>query len=36
MTKRADLAERDLRFKRIREAMEQGGLAALVVAQRWP
>jgi Xaa-Pro aminopeptidase len=31
MTKRADLAERDLRFKRIREAMERGGLDALVV-----
>ena len=32
MTQRADLAERDIRFKRVREAMEQEGLVALVVA----
>ena len=32
MTKRADLAERDMRFRRIREAMKQEGLDALVVA----
>jgi Xaa-Pro aminopeptidase len=32
VTKRADLAERDVRFKRIREAMEREGLEALVVA----
>ena len=32
MTKRADLTERDMRFKRTREAMEQEGLDALVVA----
>ena len=32
MAKQADLAERDLRYKRVREAMEQAGLDALIVA----
>jgi Xaa-Pro aminopeptidase len=32
MAKPADLAERDMRFKRIREAMEQAGLDGLIMA----